>query len=347
MSIGFSRMGADLMVVPRDTMVNLTSALLTVEPTPHTLPRGLVDRVAGLDGVDRAAPQRHYRIPLAIGGHLHDVDLIAFDPAVDFTVLPWVADPLERPLAAGEVLIGARRDEAPGTTIQLGGLSLLVRGRLGLTGVGPFDHGLFVTFDTARPLAELSREPESVSAILIRLKVGARPEQVRFAIAQLPEVKVVAGSSMFTSVRQALTALLQGVALFTGLLLAALVLVVSVLYSANLAERRRELGLLLAVGTRRRQLLRMILTEAAYTTGLGGAGGIVLGIVLLLFFQRTLGFYFEEMQVPFAWPALSLMAGFAAACVLSAIAVGLLGAAVPAWRASRRDPFDLIRPEGE
>lgn len=38
MTTSFSRMGADLVVVPRATLVNITSSLLTVQPTDETLP---------------------------------------------------------------------------------------------------------------------------------------------------------------------------------------------------------------------------------------------------------------------------------------------------------------------
>ena len=37
MATAFSRMGADLVVVPRGTLVNITSSLLTVQPTDQTL----------------------------------------------------------------------------------------------------------------------------------------------------------------------------------------------------------------------------------------------------------------------------------------------------------------------
>jgi putative ABC transport system permease protein len=36
----------------------------------------------------------------------------------------------------------------------------------------------------------------------------------------------------------------------------------------------------------------------------------------------------------------------ALACILLAALIGALGALVPAWRASRREPYDLIRSEG-
>jgi putative ABC transport system permease protein len=281
------------------------------------------------------------------------VDLVAFDPGRDFTVLPWIGEKLDRPMQPGDVIVGGRREEALGSSVTLSGQSLQVYGRLGLTGVGPFDRSFFVTFDTAAAMAESGRSLPpgegvaggngKVSALLVRLAVGARPEQVRFAIAGIPGVKVVAGTSVFTSVRQVLTALLEGAVAFTGLVLLVTMLSVGVMFSAILTERRGELGLLLAIGTRRRQLLRLILGEAVIVTTLGGLGGLLLGAGLLLAFQRSLGYWFETVGVPFRWPAPSVLALYALGCGLLAAVVGLVGAAVPAWRASRHEPFELIR----
>jgi putative ABC transport system permease protein len=343
LAVGFSRMGADLLVVPRETLVNLTPALLTAEPTPHTLDAGVVDEVARQSGVEAAAPQRHLAVKLDTGEHGHDADLVAFDPRRDFTVLPWLATPLARPLGPGEVLVGARREQAPGDTIRLAGRTFTVRGRLGLTGVGPFDRGFFTTFPNA---AGLDPTPGRVSAVLVRLKPGAAPEPVRFSLAQTPDVKVVAGSSLLTSVRQGLTAILAGAVVLTLLVLLAAVLMVAALYSAVLAERRRELGLLLALGTRRRQLLRMILAEATLTTGLGGICGAVLGGALLLLFQRALGHYLESARVPLVRPGAAVVAVYALAGVVLAACVGVVGALVPAWRVSGEEVYDLVRAEG-
>jgi putative ABC transport system permease protein len=162
----------------------------------------------------------------------------------------------------------------------------------------------------------------------------------------MPEVKVVAGASLHTSVRQGLTAVLSGAAALTLLMLLAAVLMVSALYSALLAERRRELGLLLAIGTRPRQLVRLILAEAMLTTSLGGVSGVVLGGSLLLLCQRSLGYYLESIQVPFVQPAPAALGLYALGGVVLASGVGLLGAWIPAWRISRQEPFELVRTEG-
>ncbi|MEZ5888867.1 MAG: hypothetical protein R3D52_00560 [Xanthobacteraceae bacterium] len=79
----FLRMGADLVVVPRATLVNITASLLTVQPTDATLAADLERKIAAISGVARIAPQRI--VPTMVDGQT--ANLIAFDPARDFSVL--------------------------------------------------------------------------------------------------------------------------------------------------------------------------------------------------------------------------------------------------------------------
>jgi putative ABC transport system permease protein len=340
-AVGFGRMGADLLVVPRDALVHVSPALLTVEPGPLSLPASLVEEIARLPGVRTAAPQRHYRLA-AGGSHGHEAELIAFDPQRDFTVMPWVKERTGQALQPGEVIVGARRPEPPGSEATLAGHTLSVHGRLALTGVGPFDRSFFASLETANRLAP-GQDPDRVSAVLIQLSPEARPEQVRFALAGMKEIKVISGTPLVTSVRPFLGAVLAGVLIFTGLMLLTTLLQISVLYSAVLAERRQELGLLLALGAHRGQVARMVLTEAGLTTGLGGLAGLLLGVGLLLVFQHTLGGYLETLEVPLARPSAAAIGLAALSSLAVAVAVGPLGALLPSWRLCRRDPYNLAR----
>ena len=81
MATSFSRMGADLVVVPRGTLVNITSSLLTVQPTDQTLAADLAKSLGAIAGVARVAPQRI--VPVLVDGQPSNI--IAFDPAQDFT----------------------------------------------------------------------------------------------------------------------------------------------------------------------------------------------------------------------------------------------------------------------
>jgi putative ABC transport system permease protein len=327
MGVSLNRLGADLMVVPRETTVNLSAALLTVEPTPYTFDAATADDVARLPGVQVAAPQRYFALPTAGQGHGNE-DLIVFDP----------------------------QRESLGSPLHLFGRAFCVYGKLALTGVGPFERAYFVSFDTAMDLAAAARETtgravldpaaDRFSALLIQLGVGAAPEQFRFAAARLGGVQVVSGNCLSTTVRQGMTSVLDGAVLFTALMLLTTALMVGAMYTGLLAERRRELGLLLAVGMRPGQLVRLILAEAALTTALGGVCGVLLGAAGLVLFQRSLGYHFETMQVPFSLPGPAALAVTGLVSVLLCGGVGILGGLVPAWRSGRREPYDLVRGEG-
>jgi putative ABC transport system permease protein len=352
MDRSFARMGADLIVVPADTMVNITSALLTVQPTGHTLDAGVAAQIRRLANVSAVATQRMYRVPVMAGMAGHSANLIAFDPADDFTVRPWIKQRLGRAMRRGDVLAGARREEAMGEELELCGGTQNVYARLALTGVGPFDESLFTTFDTAGAIAAARKgciadyDPHRISAVLVRLVFGATSEQVRFAIAQIPGVKVVAGGAIMTSTRQTMTALLAGVAAFTILMLLGTLIMVSLLFSAIIAERRREVGLLRAVGARRSHVTRMLVAEAGFTTGLGGLCGIAFGAIVLLLFERSLGYLLKTMRIEFIWPPAGSIVAFAIICAGLAAMVGVAGAVVPAWKASGEDPYVLIQGEG-
>jgi putative ABC transport system permease protein len=357
MDLGFTRLGADMLVIPDGTLTNITAALLTAEPTDLTLDTGIVDRLAGLKGVRRTAPQLIFRTDLSgYGGRDESVDMIAFDPERDITVQPWLEQRLDRPMRQGDVIVGGRREELIGAQLLLFGKPLTVYGRLGKTAVGTHERGLFVSFATMDGLRETIRqicgtkaplEPNSISGVLIELAAGATTRQMRFAIlANFPGVKVVGGETMLTSIRQGLTALLGGVLALIVIMFASTAAMVSVLFSAIITERRRELGLLRAIGARRGQIIGMLLTEAAMATTVGGVLGCALGVLLMRAYQHSLVYYLQNFGIPFAWLDMAATGVIAIACILLAAVIGAGGALFPAWRASRAEPYELIRSEG-
>jgi putative ABC transport system permease protein len=120
-------------------------------------------------------------------------------------------------------------------------------------------------------------------------------------------------------------------------------LMVSVLFSAIVTERRAELGLLKAIGARRGQVLGVMIIEAMLATGIGGILGVVLGVLVMRLFERSLVYYLENVGVPFLWVDLPRTIAFAVGAIVLASAIGVVGVLYPAWRASRRDAYDLVR----
>lgn len=354
MTTSLSRMGADLVVVPRGTLVNITTSLLTVQPTDETLDAGLALALAATPGIAEVAPQRLLR--MAVNGS--EANVIAFDPTVDFSVLPWLDDHQAGGLPTPLLLAGARAAGRVGEVLVICGRPFTVYGRLGPTGVGPFDGSYFSTFDALAGLdsachmstgsasapSAVSDGPR-VSAFMLRLSAGAKAADVKFAIGQIPNIRIVEGNTISTSSRQALALLMIGIGIANVCQLTALLIVVSLLFTAIAQERYREVGLLRAMGARPDQIMSVMLVEAAIVTGLGGVAGLGFGAVLLSIFARSLGFDFELLGIPFAWPPLEVLVASAGGAVLLSAVIGLVGAFVPAWRVRRMDPHTLIQAE--
>jgi len=124
---------------------------------------------------------------------------------------------------------------------------------------------------------------------------------------------------------------LLGLALVVGVLGIANTLLLSV------HERRRELGLLRAVGARRRQLGSAVLQEAVLISVPGALFGVLLGIALGWAVTRTVNFDGQLVfAVPWAW-----LIGVG----LGACAAGFVAGLWPSWRAGRLPILDAIRVE--
>ena len=110
-------------------------------------------------------------------------------------------------------------------------------------------------------------------------------------------------------------------------------ILLGLLFSAIITERRREVGLLRSIGAKHSDIVTMLVAEAAFATTIGGLSGILLGGGLLLIFQHSLVYYLETLHVEFAWPATVETATVAVVCALVAASAGIIGALIPAWRA--------------
>ncbi|WP_280481479.1 ABC transporter permease [Nocardia cyriacigeorgica] len=126
-------------------------------------------------------------------------------------------------------------------------------------------------------------------------------------------------------------------AILYGLL--ALAVVIAILGIVNtlalsVVERRREIGMLRAVGTQRAQVRRTIYLESMLIAVFGAIVGAILGLGLGVGFLRTLrDLGLDQIAVP--WGQLVLM-------LIGSAVVGVLAALWPAVRAARTPPLAAI-----
>ncbi|MBV9575275.1 MAG: ABC transporter permease [Gammaproteobacteria bacterium] len=101
----------------------------------------------------------------------------------------------------------------------------------------------------------------------------------------------------------------------------------------SVIERRREIGIRLAVGAKRRDIGLLFLMEAIMLSLVGGLAGVFLGVLIAYFI--TLFWHWEFTL--FLWPPL---VGFTVSVI-----VGIFFGSYPAFRAAKLDPIEALRAE--
>jgi ABC-type antimicrobial peptide transport system permease subunit len=113
----------------------------------------------------------------------------------------------------------------------------------------------------------------------------------------------------------------------------------------SVRERRAEIGIRLAVGARRRDVLLQFFLETACIVTLGGALGVAFGVGV----SGLLASPALRAGIPPALDDLIPVPELRAATIVVAVSIlavtGLLSALVPAWRASRVDPAVTLRAD--
>jgi putative ABC transport system permease protein len=146
--------------------------------------------------------------------------------------------------------------------------------------------------------------------------------------ARHPELDVVTQSDMGRAFGAALDGQRYFFRVFQGVAYAiAGVMLVTVLGMA-VGERRREIGMLRAIGARPGFVMAAVMTEAL-VLGVGG-GMVALGAALLLDACLGLGL----IRIAGAWALGSALLG--------ALVTGAVAAVLPAWRAARIDPAEAM-----
>jgi putative ABC transport system permease protein len=127
------------------------------------------------------------------------------------------------------------------------------------------------------------------------------------------------------------------IALFLGAIAAISLLVGGIgvmnIMLVSVTERRREIGILKALGATGRDIWLQFLTEAAFLTLAGGIIGIALGWAVS-YFVSSAG------QIP-----TMVTADIVVLAVSVSVGIGLFFGFYPAWQASRLNPIEALRSE--
>ena len=313
--------------------INNTTSV-DAKPSPDTI--RAIRHIPGVDSVTRVIG--------AVGGTASEqICATAGTPeGFPFRVLQGTAS--ARRLNAGEVLVGPT--VARQTGVRAGGL-LRLAGRDGVRSVrvqGVWTdgncNGAGITM--APWLLEEIWGPQPPVFLFVHPARGVSAEALarRIEAAKLqPHLIAYAPKALKANLHDELAMQLQPFWLVQRVLV--LLVFVSVLFSLLLigVYRRRELGLVGAVGMGPRDIAVMVITEAVAVGVVGAIGGVGFGIGVLDAFRHAF-FFFLPINTHFQ---VDPIAPFVYTAV--AIGVAVVAAALPAWRSSRLAVVEAIRYE--
>jgi putative ABC transport system permease protein len=105
----------------------------------------------------------------------------------------------------------------------------------------------------------------------------------------------------------------------------------------SIYERTRELGMMRAIGTQRRQIRQMIRYESLITALIGGVLGLIVGVVGAILVT--------ELALSGSGYVLSIPVGTLILLLAAAALAGLAAAQLPARRAARLDMLQALGSE--
>ena len=336
-----SRLGADIMVTPADASSDFDAQafLVGAEPSYFYMDEGVAGEVAGIDGVGAASPQLFLataRASCCSGRY----QVIAFDPATDFTIQPWISDTSgASSLGDMEVVVGANVGVSDPENFSLFGHRLRVVAQFDQTG-STLDNAVYANFDTARILIDSSLKKglnkytsldtdHIISSVMVRVEPGRDVNAVASDIAaRVPGVSVATSTTLVSGISRSLDNTSRTVTTLIALVWGVGLVMMTLMFVMMVVERKREFGTLLVVGAHRRLVSRVIALEAVILNAAGGALGILISGVLIVSFS---GLVQQTIGIGFLVPSLAVIAALVALVLAS---MGLV-ALVSSWIALR------------
>jgi len=330
------RSGVQAMLVPLGCPYDAAARVLKNNTLENSLPQSALDAARSDPAVELATPMLMAALPRT-SDRRTDLWVGLDDSAVELKPW-WKARAGARWFSrANDVILGA---DAAAIEMRVPGDKFYspetrrefhVAGVLERSGTSD-DTAFFVPLETAQ---KMFGQPGRLTAIALRLKDPALIREAAPRLQRIPGAQVVTMTEMMGTFLNLIGAVRTLVLAVAAIALAASALTVFNTLLAAVVERSTELAVMRAIGASRGQVFAIIVGESLLLT----LGGALAGVVLALAFGTQIEALVKQW-LPFA-PSEALLALSAAGVFRSgavAIAVGVLAAVYPAWRAAQLQP---------
>ena len=246
-------------------------------------------------------------------------------------------------LAPGEAIIG--RELAADLGVRVGDRLSVITGLItesvrvtALVDLGVRDQNRRTVFVPLRTAQSLTGLPGGATSLDLTLRDVWRAQSLASDLSQRFPYKVESWQEANAQLVSALNAQSVSTGLIRGVVMVVVVLGIASVLVVSVVQKRREIGILRAMGATQNQVLRVFLLQGAIV----GALGLVLGVLLaLLLIKAFTTFVRGSDGLPLF--VIHLAPQLALNIALVATLCGVLAAVAPARRAAALDPAQAIR----
>ena len=335
-------LGANLIVVPKGSCGYEQLSILTGDQMPTNISAAeiaAIRRIAGLTVVPFLAQQTAINNkPVTVSG---------IDPAATLPFKRWQLGEgayFTKPDEAGVVvgITAARQFQLkPGSLVTVRGEKLPVLGVLGETG-GRDDATLFLSLPVAQ---RLFKSADKVSYAAIRVDDLARTEAYIEKIREATGLGVVSDKQMLNSVLGIVGTVNVTLQLIAAVsVLAAAFGIINTMMTATY-ERKREIGILQALGARRRTIFLLFMLESGFYGVLGGIAGVIAGMATAILVTPYISQNAFTSFVKGSGSGTMIDLQVVVGSILFSAIVAVVAGIYPAWRAARLTPVEAISYE--
>ena len=352
LALSRERLGADAILMPKYSNAKGDDLLFTAMPENIYMPIETVEQAKQLDGIAAMCPQ-FYCQTLALGccDPGEEARIVGYDSDSDFILKPYLDEGAQDGINDSELIVGHNYedDDLVGYNYMILGRVFKVVSMLQPTGTG-MDSTFFMDWRTAQDMcleSEVLRENwtkrdphDYISVIMIKFEEGVDPDAfVRQVEESGMEAKVLLTGETISSLQSQLEVTMK--VMFVLWLASLLIAVLSLIgrFNALAKERKKEIGLLRAIGLKKGQVFSLIIGETCTMALMGGLLGSAVALVCMDPVIEMLKNAFKLS--PSVWTtSLALLCG--AAGVALAVVLGFASAVTPALKSASMDPQAAI-----
>lgn len=221
-----------------------------------------------------------------------------------------------------------------------GGMRTVSRGRVFLP-IQTMERLNMAQFTDMR--SSLRGAGKNYMTLTVKVKDPAKVQAVQDAVSQMG-FRTFSVLDATKSLRRFFTVLDLFLGIFGSLALAVATLAIINTLVMAVLERRREIGVMKAIGASDGDVKKLFFTEAGAMGFFGGLLGIALGYAIGKAINIGTGIYLTRHQLP-AEPVWIMPSWLIGAAILFSVVVSLLAGLYPASRAARLDPVQTLKYE--